>query len=195
MCKQCCISNSGCNLRDHRASQLSQRQQEKLGLGQVAAVQPFSYSSQPATPPPSISCSLPSLDSETLPPLDILIANDPTVKLIQRDDNERIHRECEAQLATQEEADYQQAIANSLGVPYITPMTPAPRNLASSSSTSTAAVPNTVRTIPYGPPKITQHLNDDWMRPKNDHKNKARRVVKTNLENRFTVIFWGTVWE
>ncbi len=149
------------------------------------------------TPPPSTSHSaLPSLDFETFRSLELLTANNPTVKLIQQggdiEDSERIRREREQQLVTQEEADYQRAIANSLGVPYITPMTPNPVNLASGSSASSATVPNTVRTIPYRPPNITQHLNDDWMRPKKDDS-KTRRIVKANLDNRFTVVFWGKV--
>ena len=201
MCKKCCIANGGCNLRDHRSPQLSLRPLEKLGLGHataIPAVQPPSFSSQPMTISlPSTSRSLPSLDPETLRSLELLTSNNPTINLFQQqqdtEDTERLHEESEQQLATQEEADYQCAIANSLGVPYITRMTPAPRNLASSSNASTATASNTVRTVPYCPPKITQHLNNTWMRPTKDDKKKVPRIAKGNPDNRFTVIFWGKV--
>lgn len=185
MCKQCCIANNGCNLRDHNPVQ-SQRQQ----LRQVVATQPFPYSSQPATPP-SASLSFPSLDSETWRSLELLTKDNPTVNLIRQggvvEEEERIRKAHKRQFATQEEADYQRAIANSLGVPYLTPYP------ASSSSLGVVVTENAVRTLPYCPPKITQHLNNDWMRPTKADSKTRRVPLKDNPDNRFTIIFWGKV--
>lgn len=123
--------------------------------------------------------------------LELLITDNPTVKLIQQGvdmvDEENIHREREQQLATREEADYQRMIADSLSIPYISPVTPTP------ASGSSSMAPNAVCTIPYCLLKITQHLNGDWMQPKKDDTNKTRHIVKGNLDNCFTVVFWGKV--
>ncbi len=103
------------------------------------------------------------------------------------EEEELIHKEHERQLATQEEADYQRAIVNSLGVPYLTPYQ------ASSSSLSAVVTENAVRTLPYCPPKITQHLNNDWMRPTKADSKTSRVPPKDNPDNRFTIIFLGKV--
>ena len=148
--------------------------------------------------------------SRTPPPLDpsisfrsleLFLAADPTVMLLQQEQEkaevESMHEQREDQLAVQEEADYQQAVSNSLGLSYIVPASPAPLAPSASGSGLHGALPTvipTVRTVPYCPPKITQHLNDNWMRPTQDNTPKARKVVrKPNLDNRFTIIFWGKV--
>jgi len=98
------------------------------------------------------------------------------------------HGQHELQLVAQEEANYQHAVANSLGIPYTTPVPPAPFTPTSGS--------RTVCTIPYRPLKITQHLNDVWMLPAQDSTTKARKIPvlrKGNLDNHFTIIFWGKV--
>jgi hypothetical protein len=108
------------------------------------------------------------------------------------------HDQHELQLAVREEEDYQQAIADSLGLPYTTPVPPSPFMPSSDSRVALSTVAPTVRTIPYRPPKITQHLNDAWMltMATQNSTTKARKVPvvrKANLDNRFTIIFWGKV--
>jgi len=86
--------------------------------------------------------------------LELLTAN-PTVNLIQqqhdREEDQHRQEKREARLVEQEEADYQRAVANSLGIPFITA---APPQIHSSSSSSKPATPEVVRTIPYQPRKI-----------------------------------------
>jgi hypothetical protein len=49
-----------------------------------------------------------------------------------------------------------------------------------------------VRTIPYHPPNIKQHMSEDWMRPTEDKTTTPRRV-RINLDNRFSLVFWHEV--
>ena len=116
----------------------------------------------------------------------------------------------------EDQQQYAAAIAASLGLPdaspalsYQAPMSPHPRTLLEATSaaigspsrpvTGTVAkpfpstIPSTkVRTIPYHPPNIKQHLSEDWMRPPEDKTRKPKRV-KLNLDNRFSIVFWHEV--
>jgi hypothetical protein len=109
----------------------------------------------------------------------------------------------------EDQQQYAAAIAASLGLPdappYEVSMSSHPPTLldaisAASAGPSQPAVksrPSTilstkVRTIPYHPPNIKQHLSEDWMRPPEDKTKKPRRV-KINLDNRFSIVFWHEV--
>lgn len=108
----------------------------------------------------------------------------------------------------EEERNYQAALAESLGVPYITPSQPNPApnapTTASSSRTikpaapaqwPTPAVPRQtgpVQTVPYVNPVITRHMNADWMRPHTDNT-KQRKQVTHKPGNKFVIVLWKDV--
>jgi hypothetical protein len=107
----------------------------------------------------------------------------------------------------EDQQQYAAAIAASLGLPD-TPSHQASKSsspptlpeaiLTASAGPSRRATPvksrpsTKVRTIPYHPPNITQHLSEDWMRPPEDKTKKPKRV-RINLDNRFSIVFWHEV--
>ncbi|KAF8953098.1 hypothetical protein BDZ97DRAFT_632600 [Flammula alnicola] len=223
MCKQCCISLSGCSLRAHNFSQLTLRQRGKLAESSTTA--------QPNESP---------LDAFAIAAVENMTAQDPVGFFLEEERQRQaaIHLQNEqAQaLEDEEEEQYQAAVAASLSVLHTTPRpisarasssqpatsfssvstaisgpsrissSPSRPTTSASSVSATFSAPSrlaalpvsrrptkpsaTVRTIPYCPPTITQHMSEDWMRPTVDNTKKSKRVPRVNLDNRFSLVFW-----
>ena len=195
MCKRCCISHSRCNLRDHTFNCLSTRQQEKL----TAHVQfPPPHLSEP---PFILSTHLPPASATTEASFNDLLmnitANSATTRFLEQEHQRRQSelRKAGEEAAEEEleEQEFQKALAASLG-PYTVPDEPQASLPRSFTIAPNSAPSKVVRTVPYQPPIITQHMNEDWMRPTVDHTKKTRQVNRVDLDNHFLLVFWEEVY-
>ena len=145
--------------------------------------------------PNSASELLPPLNTSIVQMLEGLTPRDPTPRFLEQ--QLQLVQEKDAQeqraldLEAQEEEEYQTAIAHSLDLPYITPT--ALTNGAVVAGPSKSSTPIPVRTVPNVGPKITHHMNEDWMRPVEDNTKKPQRLNRGDLDTRFTIIFWKEV--
>jgi hypothetical protein len=153
----------------------------------------------PKVPNPSLN-SAPNLlllhDTLILQTLDSLISSNPTAQFLEQQSQlaqeKSMQEEHALRTEAQEEADYQLALARSLDLPFITPTAPANVVAISGPSKPPTPIP-AVRTVPHPVPKITQHMNEVWMRPVEDNTKKPWRRNRGDLDNRFTIIFWEQV--
>ena len=207
MCKQCCISQSGCNAPKHNFKFLSEKQKTKAqSLRFTSSHPPSFYTTQPSF----------ELDPSLSPKSDNFfnsLGNTATTASVFLKADDRPPQEEHAEHATQvaaereDEFNYQAAVAASLrdmspasgdsglilsSSHVITSVAPAPSQL----SYFQPAIPRNlppVETVPYEP-TITRHLNPHWMRKTTDNTKKNMKVPRANPNNKFSIVFWGKVY-
>lgn len=211
MCRQCCIAQSGCNVRSHNFAQLSDRQRSKLP----------ELSATPQANKFSLDPSLRAMSSASYETSDSIF-NHPSPPVSHLNDEEKQQYEAAITASLQptttpflspsnieeDQQQYAAAIAASLRFPVIPDaFSPSSSQVSMSShppsGSSRPAVPITshpstnpstkVRTVPYRPPNIREHMSEDWMRPPEDRTKKPKRVNRINLDNRFSLVFWYEV--
>lgn len=204
MCKQCCISHSGCTAPKHQLQHLTYKQREKMQTIPRPVTTTPSFSSQTESHATSAHLER-SLSPCSLSTLKDLISS-PTTLFLETQAQHRHAEQVEGvrliALERQEEQSYQAALAASLGAPYITPqLGPTPVSSfagISEPSHSRQLMPATpvqfspVKTVPYQP-TITRHMNADWMRLHKDNTKKSMKVPRLSPNNKFWIVFWGKV--
>ena len=211
MCKQCCvIRKGGCQLQGHKPERLSARQREKLQVNQLVS-------------PANTSGSLPPLDSSVIEALQGLYRSNPTSAFVNQDleqldleAQEEVNYQraiassldlpfitplviprpsTSTKLETPPHSPSARAIASSLDLPFITPLViPRPSMFTElETPPHSPSAQNPVHTVPYKSSGITQHMNEDWMRPVEDKTKKPRRPNLKSNDNCFTIIFWDEV--
>jgi hypothetical protein len=221
MCRQCCIAQSGCNVRSHNFVQLSARQRSKLPEPS-ATPQANKFPLDPSL------CAMSSASGASYKILDPILAH-PSPPVSHPNDEEKQQYEAAITASLQptstpflspstieeDQQQYAAAITASLRLP---DAFSAPSQVSMSShpfsefrhsvsaagpgssrpAISIASHPSTnssakVRTVPYRPPNIREHMSEDWMRPPEDRTKKPKRVNRINLDNRFSLVFWYEV--
>ena len=211
MCKQCCIASPpGCSLRAHSYTQLSARQQGKLPEPPTVP-QTLEFPLDPFLRTISVSQSYQAPQTHTFPSslVPFNSVEKPQDEASLATSLQPIATNLYPSTIDEDQQQYAAAIAASLRLPdtplYQVSMSSNPSTLPDAISPASAGplrpavksrpstVPSTkVRTIPYHPPNIKQHLSEDWMRPPEDKTKKPKRV-KINLDNRFSIVFWHEV--
>lgn len=185
MCKQCCIKNSGCSAPGHQYNRLTTKQQERLKI---------------CHPPPPPAVCVPRLTLPFGPALsdeaffNSLREEMPSIRLVAEGNKRaRVEAAEASQLEEQEdeeEHNFQATIAASLGLPYTVP-----HHLSGPSSSFPASASSSQQPTPAASSARpnTQHMNKVWMRPYEDRTAKRKTRVRSNMDHRFRVVFWGDV--
>lgn len=220
MCRQCCIAQSGCNVRSHTLAQLSARQRGKLPEPS-ATPQADEFPLDPSLYAMSSGASYEFQDPHFVHP-------SPPVSHLNDEEKQQFEAAITTSLqptttafifpstTEEDQLQYAAAITASLRLPdTLSPSSPQvsmsshpPSEFQGSVSTAgpgssrpaihvtshSSTTPSTkVRTVPYRPPNIKEHMSEDWMRPPEDRTKKPKRVNRINLDNRFSLVFWYEV--